>query len=115
MDVWKKLQVRPDQTVRVVNQPQEITLPVVPEPLRAQDADAYLGFVRTRSELARIGVVLTAASKDRLAWIAYPKAGQLDTDLNRDTLAALLAERGLQPVRQVAIDDVWSGLRFRPG
>jgi len=28
--------------------------------------------------------------------------------------AALLTERGVQPVRQVAIDDTWSALRFRP-
>jgi hypothetical protein len=30
-------------------------------------------------------------------------------------LAALLVENGVQPVRQIAIDDVWSALRFRPG
>jgi hypothetical protein len=114
VDVWKKLQIRTDQTVRVVNQPHDVTLPVVPAPIRPQDADAFLGFVRTSKEITRIGVVLTAASKDRLAWIAYPKAGQLGTDLNRDILATLLAGRGLQPVRQVSIDDVWSGLRFRP-
>jgi len=40
---------------------------------------------------------------------------QLGTDLNRDSLAKLMIERGAQPVRQVAIDDVWSALRFRPG
>jgi hypothetical protein len=43
------------------------------------------------------------------------KPGQLGTDLNRDSLAALLAEGGVQPVRQIAIDAVWSALRFRPG
>jgi hypothetical protein len=43
-----------------------------------------------------------------------PKAGRLDTDLNRDSLAAALRERGLRAVRQIAIDDVWSALRFRP-
>jgi hypothetical protein len=45
---------------------------------------------------------------------AYPKAGKLGTDLNRDVLAALLAGQGVQPVRQVAIDETWSALRFRP-
>jgi hypothetical protein len=48
-----------------------------------------------------------------LAWIAYPKAGQLGTDLNRDILARSLTGRGVRPVRQVAIDDVGSALRFR--
>jgi hypothetical protein len=59
--------------------------------------------------------IVKAASADRLTWVAYPKAGQLGTDLNRDTLASLLEESGIQPVRQIAIDDVWSALRFRPG
>lgn len=45
---------------------------------------------------------------------AYPKAGQLGTDLNRDILGGALAGEGVQPVRQVAIDEVWSALRFRP-
>ncbi len=48
--------------------------------------------------------------------LGAPPGADLDlppTDLNRDTLAALLTERGVRPVRQVAIDDVWSALRFR--
>ena len=35
-------------------------------------------------------------------------AGKLGTDLNRDILAASLAAAGIQPVRQIAIDEVWS-------
>jgi len=57
---------------------------------------------------------ITAAREDRLAWIAYPKAGKLGTDLNRDILARLARERGIQPVRQIAINETWSALRFRP-
>jgi hypothetical protein len=57
---------------------------------------------------------IEAAGLDKLAWIAYPKAGKLGTDLNRDILAAALAGQGVQPVRQVAIDETWSALRFRP-
>jgi len=57
---------------------------------------------------------ITAAREDRLAWIVYPKAGKLGTDLNRDILARLAQQRGAQPVRQVAIDETWSAIRFRP-
>jgi hypothetical protein len=35
-------------------------------------------------------------------------------DINRDTLWPILAEYGMRPIGQVAIDDVWSALRFRP-
>ena len=55
------------------------------------------------------------ASADRLTWVAFPKAGQLDTDLNRDRVAEALIAAGIRPVRNVSIDDVWSALRFRPG
>ncbi|MFF4316935.1 hypothetical protein [Streptomyces sp. NPDC001507] len=57
---------------------------------------------------------LAAARCDALAWVACPKGGKLGTDLNRDTLAAALSEQGVRPVRQIAIDDTWSALRFRP-
>jgi hypothetical protein len=43
-----------------------------------------------------------------------PWGAQLGTDLNRDILRESLADRGVQPVRQIAIDQVWSALRFRP-
>ncbi len=54
------------------------------------------------------------ARRDALTWVAYPKAGKLGTDLNRDVLAELVKARGVQPVRQVALDDIWSALRLRP-
>ncbi|WP_224246101.1 hypothetical protein [Hyalangium gracile] len=47
--------------------------------------------------------------------MAYPKAGQLGTDLNRDVLWKHLLKEGIQGVRQVALDPVWSAMRFRPG
>jgi hypothetical protein len=45
-------------------------------------------------------------------WVAYPKANR--ADINRDTLWPIVAEYGMRPVTQVAVDDVWSALRFRP-
>ena len=44
-------------------------------------------------------------------WVAYPKANR--TDINRDSLWAIVVDYGLRPNGQVAIDDVWSALRFR--
>ena len=54
------------------------------------------------------------AARDALTWVAYPKAGKLGTDLNRDVLAELVKREDVRPVRQVALDDVWSALRLRP-
>jgi hypothetical protein len=58
-----------------------------------------------------------SANQDELArpdvlWVAYPKANR--ADINRDTLWPILGEYGMLPVAQVAVDEVWSALRFRP-
>jgi hypothetical protein len=45
-------------------------------------------------------------------WIAYPKANK--ADINRDSMWPIVAEYGLRPISQVAVDDTWSALRFRP-
>lgn len=45
-------------------------------------------------------------------WVCYPKGG-VDTDLNRDIVFRLLAAKGLSPTRQIAVDDVWSAMRFK--
>ena len=45
-------------------------------------------------------------------WIAYPKGGR--SDVNRDSLWPILGEHGMRPIGQVAIDETWSALRFRP-
>lgn len=45
-------------------------------------------------------------------WFAYPKGNR--ADINRDSIWPVVAQYGLRPVSQVAVDDVWSALRFRP-
>jgi hypothetical protein len=114
--VSSKLQVKPGQRVVVEGLPKDVDLGLEEAQLHgdASSADAVLLFVTTAAEAReRAANVVQAAKRDALAWVAYPKAGQLGTDLNRDSLARLMMEYGVQPVRQVAIDDVWSALRFR--
>jgi hypothetical protein len=113
-----KLQLKPGQPVTLAG-----VADPVPRELKAlarrTDGDlpaALVALVANRAALKSLQArVVTSAKRDALTWVAYPKAGQLGTDLNRDELAAALMERGVRPVRQIAIDDVWSALRFRPG
>jgi phage-related baseplate assembly protein len=118
VDIVAKLQIKPGQLVAVLTATAEtpaVTTDDLNPPAAADDADVTVAFVRVRAELATVAVpAIEAARRDQLAWIAYPKAGKLGTDLNRDTLAAALVGEGIQPVRQVAIDETWSALRFRP-
>ena len=60
-----------------------------------------------------VGRVKAALSDGALLWVSYPKAKQLETDLNRDRLADIGRSHGLQPVSQISVDEVWSALRFK--
>jgi hypothetical protein len=118
MDLASKLQMKPGQRVEGVLVPESTAseLPGFTTDSDGGEETALLVFVADRATLEkhRTQIVGAATREDRLTWVAYPKAGQLGTDLNRDSLAALLSESGIQPVRQIAIDEVWSALRFRP-
>ena len=49
-------------------------------------------------------------------WIAYPKRSntRYNSDLTRDTGWDAVGALGYEPVRQIALDETWSALRFRP-
>jgi hypothetical protein len=117
MDLAGKLQLKPGQSVAFVNLPADAALELGDHPVadQADEADAVIVYCANRAELEQLSDSFTpAARRDALTWVAYPKAGQLGTDLSRDVLAELVRARGVQPVRQVALDDTWSALRLRP-
>ncbi len=110
MNLAAKLQLK-EQAICILNAPAGLQLDLS----QAADAPAVLVFATNAAELAdHANAAIDAASKDALAWIAYPKAGKLGTDLNRDKLWEALNGKGIRPVRQISIDDTWSALRFRP-
>lgn len=54
--------------------------------------------------------------EDGLLWLSYPKKSSKlykGSDCSRETVMYMLSDEGFEPVRQVAIDDDWSALRFR--
>jgi hypothetical protein len=52
---------------------------------------------------------------DALLWFAYPKgtSKRYHCEFNRDTGWQVIRDAGFDSVRQVAIDEDWSALRFR--
>jgi hypothetical protein len=114
MSLAKKLNLKEGMKTRVIGKPADVDLGDVVTTSSAK-ADAVFVFVKTLAEVDAKGApLIEAALADRIAWAAYPKAGQLATDLNRDVLWKHLEKQGIQGVRQIAIDGVWSAMRFRP-
>lgn len=58
---------------------------------------------------------MQAVKPGGLLWITYPKkTSAIKSDISRDILWEELSDSGMRPVTQIAIDDTWSALRFRP-
>ena len=75
-----------------------------------------LAFVTQQAELDRLSKSIAArAGADALLWFAYPKgtSKRYTCEFNRDTGWDALRKAGFDSVRQVAIDEDWSALRFR--
>ena len=115
----RKLVVRPGQKVLVVNAPvgygeslDEATVVTRGDPAKA---DAVHVFVRDTRELARFGPKAVAgALAGATVWIAYPKKSSgVETDVTRDRGWDAVTNE-IDAVSQVAIDDTWSALRFKP-
>jgi hypothetical protein len=113
-----KLQIKAGVSVALLHLPPGVTIELPEGCMTTSDpggAGAVVVFVTNQAELSeRAEPAVGAALRDAVAWVAYPKGGQLGTDLSRDSLRDLLAVRGIDAVRQVSIDGIWSALRFRP-
>jgi len=120
----KKLRIQPGQRLLILNAPDGYfsTLGQLPEGVEVTDApnggfDFVQVFVKSISELEKQApIAIKAVKYDGLLWICYPKQSSgIKTDINRDTGWSVVQQAGLRPVTQIAIDDTWSALRFRPG
>jgi hypothetical protein len=111
-----KLLIKPNTTYWTATADEAKLLEPLPEGARRADSlDAATVGVIFAADADSARRALTAhraelTSPDVL-WMAYPKGNR--SDVNRDTLWPILGEYGMRPVSQVAIDDVWSALRFR--
>ncbi|WP_162428269.1 YdeI/OmpD-associated family protein [Pontibacter pudoricolor] len=72
-------------------------------------------FVTTKAELDTLAPqAVTALKPGGMLWIAYPKKSSgIKSDLTRDQGWATIKELGYEGVRQIAVDETWSSLRFR--
>jgi hypothetical protein len=112
-----KLRYRPHQRAAVLNAPASYTS--ILEDVEFDDRldgeyDFVHVFVTHRAEVQRGAPAWRSAlTPEGILWVSYPKGKAIETDLNRDSLNQAMHDAGLQGVSQVAIDDVWSALRFK--
>lgn len=83
--------------------------------LKTRRIDFALVFAINETQLNGIlDDVLPALHNDAKLWIAYPKtSSKIVSNLNRDCSWDKVVNAGYEGVRQVALDSVWSALRFK--
>ena len=114
--VAEKLRIKPDTTVWSSDAARLELVGPLPAGVRRVDAPGQartaLVFADDAASLRRIvAPVADQLVRVEVLWVAYRKANR--ADINRDSLWPIMAEYGLRPVSQVAVDDEWSALRFR--
>ncbi len=119
----QKLQFKAGQRLRVLNAPQGYAarlageMPDIAVTEGGNDAtEAVLLFVNSMEEAMRLApAAIGAVKREGLLWMAYPKgSSKVRTDVNRDRLWEAIKPLGWLAIRQIALDDVWSAMRFRP-
>jgi hypothetical protein len=117
----QKLQIKPGVTIAVVNVPEDVKSHLVQELLENPLAftgtispAALMIFVKNKAEVEQVVFPLLAQSKEfSPVWLLYPKGTSgVPTDVSRDILWKLVEPQGWGPARIIALDEVWSALRF---
>jgi hypothetical protein len=121
--IVKKLGLKPGMRALVLGAPSGYVSSFAPVPERVEvshtlgSAYEFVQFFATKkSDIAKSAKkLLQSATPGALVWITYPKkTSGVDSDLSREAVWAAMEGTGWRPVSQIAIDEVWSALRFRP-
>lgn len=84
--------------------------------IQVSEVDFALIFVTEKQQIEnRIETVYPKLIGDAVLWFAYPKKSskKYSSEITRDQGWGVLGDYNLEPVRQIAIDEDWSALRFR--
>lgn len=123
-EIGKKLQLKPTQAILLLNAPDSFARDLTEEGYTFTHAaeapsvgayDAVQLFVRNKEELeAYAPEAISLLKPEAILWIAYPKKSSgIKSDLTREEGWNTVAGLGYTGVRQVAIDETWSSLRFK--
>jgi hypothetical protein len=122
--VFQKLNLKAQSEIAVFNAPASFEpelaklrdVKIARNPKKPASIQFALAFTQQQAELDRLSKLLAAHSQgDAVLWFAYPKGTSKNytCEFNRDSGWHVIRNAGFDSVRQVAIDDDWSALRFR--
>jgi hypothetical protein len=123
--VFKKMNYKEQKVIHAINSPasfdkelkEMMAFAAIKKVLKAKDkAEFILCFCTKHKEVeAAATLAQKTLQDDGMIWIAYPKgtSKKYTCEFNRDTGWGSLGKAGFEPVRQIAIDEDWSALRFR--
>jgi hypothetical protein len=122
--VFDKLNLKLQREILVVNAPSSFEaelraltgVTVLCDPKRAKSVQFALAFTTRQAEVDELSkLIARKAEGDALLWFAYPKgtSRKYKCEFNRDNGWNAMRSAGFDTVRQVAIDEDWSALRFR--
>lgn len=119
----KRLVLKPGYRLKIMNAPEGYLERLHPLPENTMMVDDESGpfdmvqlFAKDIAQLNReVPTAVELVKHDGLLWLCYPKrSSKVETDLPRDIGWQVIFDAGWHPVTQISIDEVWSGLRFRP-
>ena len=122
--LFHKLNLKDQSAILVINSPESFEremkglkgVTVIRDVHDVKQAEFILAFVTTQKEVDSLSKsIARIAIGDAIVWFAYPKGAskKYKCDFNRDTGWNSMGQAGFERVRQVAIDEDWSALRFR--
>lgn len=117
----KKLGIKPDFRVIFVNEPASLYKELgdlsrkIKTTKRIKEKFDYIHFfTKNRDDLISFfNYVADNLNKNGMLWISWPKkTSGVKTDLDENVIREIGLKNGLVDVKVVAIDSVWSGLKF---
>lgn len=121
---FQKLNLKDQKQIVILNAPASFEaelktlrgVDVVRDLKGAKEIDFSLAFVTKQDEIDAFAREIAGKAKaDAVIWFAYPKgtSKKYKSEIGRDTGWKILGKLGYEGVRAVAIDEDWSGARFR--
>jgi hypothetical protein len=123
--LFKKLNFKNQESIIVLNSPKSFEgeldavsefTQIVRDEANVSAIDFIIIFVMSKKQIADyIAGMYPKLAGDVILWLCYPQgtSKKFTCDFNRDTGWEVLRSYDMESVRQVAIDEDWSALRFR--